>query len=109
LNSNVNYLVCGVGSFESMPSSRSTTKQHPTHTKSPSKPTEPSVVTQLGFDNVMADGVLNESHYGVALDFLHDVGAMRFRRLGADLQGHADFLIAATFRQKLHDFSLTAR
>ena len=57
------------------------------------------------FDNVIAKGVSNQPCHSVAVDFIHDLGAMRFRRLDADVQGNTDLLGGVSFRHELQNLS----
>ena len=48
---------------------------------------------------MIPDGVSNQPYHRVAVDFLHNVGAMSVRRLGAYIQGDTDLLAAVPFGQ----------
>ena len=44
----------------------------------------------------------------MAIEATHDIGAVGFGCLHADVQHHGDFLATFSFSQKLHDLSLTS-
>src|SRR4029077_912615 len=62
---------------------------------------------KLGFNNMITDGVPNQPCHRVTVDFPHDVGAMCFCRLGANVQGNTDLLTAVSFCQELHNLSFS--
>src|SRR5215467_8656106 len=60
----------------------------------------------LRLDDLVPDGVADKLANGVELKFTHDVGAVSFRRLDADAEGHGNFLAALALGEQLHDFAL---
>jgi hypothetical protein len=62
-----------------------------------------------GFNDVITDGVSNQPCHGMAVDFLHDVGAMGIRRLYGYSQDNSDFLTAVPFGYELYNFPLPIR
>ena len=59
----------------------------------------------LGGDDVVADGVVDEFGYGMETQFEHDVGAMGFGSIHADVEERSDFLVRFAFGEELKDFS----
>ena len=61
------------------------------------------------FDDVIANGVANQSGNGVAIEPTHDIGAVGFGGFDTESQRESHFLAAFSFRKELHDFTLPAR
>src|ERR1700677_1632525 len=60
----------------------------------------------LDLDDVVLDGIHNQIANRVQAELPHDVAAMSFDRLGAQVEHRCDFLGALPFRKKLSDFAL---
>ena len=60
-------------------------------------------------DDVIADGVHDQFGEGVEVEFEHDVGAVGFGGVDADVEEVGDFLVAFAFGEELEDFALARR
>jgi len=56
-------------------------------------------------DDVVADGVEDELGEGVEIEFEHDVGAVGFGGVDADVEEIGDFLVGLAFGEELEDFA----
>ena len=57
-------------------------------------------------DNAVANCVQHQLAQTMETEFAHDVAAVSFRRLHAEIEHHRDFFGALSFRQELYDFPL---
>lgn len=62
--------------------------------------------SKSGFDDVVADGVVDEFGDGVEIEFDHDVGAMSFGGVDADAEEGSNFFVGFAFGEELKDFAL---
>ena len=58
-----------------------------------------------GFDEIVADGVVDELGEGMEIELEHDVGAMGFRGVDADVEEGGDLLVRFALGKKLQDFA----
>src|SRR3984957_21066063 len=58
---------------------------------------------------LVSNSITHDFAYRMAIEFSHNVGAMRFRRFDAQAQRHRNLLAAFSFCQQLHDFALPRR
>jgi hypothetical protein len=59
----------------------------------------------LGFDDLVADGVVDEFGEGVEVELEHDVGAVGFGGVHGDAEEVGDFLVGFAFGKELEDFA----
>lgn len=60
-----------------------------------------------GFDDVVADGVVDQFGQGMEIEFQHDVGAMSLGGFDGDTEEGGDFLVGFAFGEKLKDFAFS--
>jgi len=70
---------------------------------------KPVLLGGSGLDDVVADGVEDELGEGVEIEFEHDVGAVGFGGVDADVEEVGDFLVAFAFGEELEDFTFARR
>ena len=63
------------------------------------------VSASLGFDDLVADGVVDEFGEGVEVELEHDVGAMSFGGVDGDAEQGGDFFVGFAFGEELQDFA----
>src|SRR5205807_4741802 len=68
----------------------------------------PEFSLSLDFDDLVFNSVSHQLAHGMQLEFSHDVGAVRFSGLHADIEDHRNLFAALSFGKELHDLSLTA-
>ena len=56
---------------------------------------------ELCFDDVVADGVVDEFGEGMEIEFEHDVGTMGLSGVNADAEKGGNFLIGFAFGEEL--------
>src|SRR5260370_35086643 len=64
------------------------------------------VKRDVNLNDIVLDGVDDQIADGVQAEFSHDVAAVRFHRLRAQVQQRSDFLGTLSLRQKLSDLTL---
>src|SRR5579883_751781 len=62
-----------------------------------------------GLDDFVADGVEDEIGEGVEAELEHDVGAMSFGGVDADVEKSGDLLVGFTLGEELEDFAFAGR
>src|SRR6202030_1376651 len=63
----------------------------------------------LCVNDLISNSIAHDFADRMAIEFSHNVGAVRFRRFDAQAQRHRNLLAAFSFCQQLHDFALPRR
>src|SRR3974390_908302 len=66
---------------------------------------QPGMAVPLGFDDVVADGVVDQFGEGMEVELEHDVGTMGFGSVDGDAEKGSNFLVGFAFSQELKDFA----
>src|SRR5579864_1379637 len=61
------------------------------------------------FNDLITHGVAHQLAEGMQVQLAHDVAAMCFHGLNADIQGRSDFFAPVTLRKELNNFAFSRR